>query len=587
MKVRKPGSRFMLIKIEGSDITLADQVPEPRKDLGELEHDKEPGDEDMIGKEGEGEGEDENEIEGEDEDEYIEHSDTSDEEPLVNHLAANVLIKDKHGLNDGFFSIDEFNRASEFLEQRDTRGSPDGDETVDWEADPLAGQSLGKNDTGFGDSGSISTENSSEDLNGRSFGNANLDSPPSEASSTPPSDAGDTNTNDIRYNEFFAPPARAAKAANARRSRPIQPTESIGMEEDDIRGTMSAARRDIFEDEPEESDKPTDETGPLSSHQKRQSALKAQILALEAASVAKRGWQLSGETRAAQRPLNSLLNETIDFEGTGKPVPIITAAISEDLESLIKRRILAKQFDEVLKRRPEVGDLTGAEPRRGRVELDDRKSGVGLAELYEDDHLRATDLAYVDKRDASLKAQHEAIESAWRDISGKLDALTNWNFRPKPPDVSVKMIEDVSRITMEDARPAGVVGIAGDEGRLAPQEVFRVGEKEAKEEGILARAGGTIAREEMTREEKLRKRRREKERLRKSSNLKTSNTGNTGGTGTGTGKGARSGTAEQEKQVLDELKKGAVRVIGKRGELKALGKTLIPEGVLTGGRFKL
>lgn len=35
------------------------------------------------------------------------------------------LVKDKFGLNDGFFSIDDFNRQSEFLEQQDTRGEDD------------------------------------------------------------------------------------------------------------------------------------------------------------------------------------------------------------------------------------------------------------------------------------------------------------------------------------------------------------------------------------------------------------------------------------------------------------------------------
>ena len=53
-----------------------------------------------------------------------------------------VLKKDKFGLNDGFFSIDDFNKQTQFLENQDARGDPnDGaasdEEDIDWEADPM------------------------------------------------------------------------------------------------------------------------------------------------------------------------------------------------------------------------------------------------------------------------------------------------------------------------------------------------------------------------------------------------------------------------------------------------------------------
>ena len=71
--------------------------------------------------------------------------DIGDETPpseVSDEHAVQPLIKDKHGLNDGFFSIDQFNKQSQFLEQVDARGdSDDGaasdEEDIDWTTDPL------------------------------------------------------------------------------------------------------------------------------------------------------------------------------------------------------------------------------------------------------------------------------------------------------------------------------------------------------------------------------------------------------------------------------------------------------------------
>ena len=78
--------------------------------------------------------------------EDIERDDTDLDMEMENELGeaeAEVFKPDKHGLNDGFFSIDDFNRNSEFLEQQDGLGDPDDgaasdEEDIDWDADPMA-----------------------------------------------------------------------------------------------------------------------------------------------------------------------------------------------------------------------------------------------------------------------------------------------------------------------------------------------------------------------------------------------------------------------------------------------------------------
>ncbi|KAI4126943.1 MAG: hypothetical protein LQ338_003465 [Usnochroma carphineum] len=504
-----------------------------------------------------------------------------------------VFVPDKHGLNDGFFSIDDFNKQSEFLENQDARGDPDNEasdeEEIDWGAEPLPLQE--QDDLEAGPAGSDGEED------GPTFGNADLNAADAESNASDdvmPMDSmgASTNTNDIMYANFFAPPPRQATRSTRLRALPkTQPAPSTApQQEDDIDRTVDAVRRDIFEDDI--SDEDLDEgvngdAGDLrsrrSNHEKRQAKLAEEIRRLEAASVAKRDWTLSGEARAADRPMNSLLEEDLDFERAGKPVPVITNEVSEDIEALIKRRIINREFDEVIRRRP--GDLvTGASAtRRGMIELDDTKPQQSLAEMYETEHLKKIDpTSYVDKRDEKLKKEHAVIESLWADISAKLDSLSNWHYKPKPPQANITVISDVPKISMEDARPSAGEGMGAEESMLAPQEVYRPGEERSREDRqkeVVLKSGVPVAREEMSREEKLRRRRREKERIKKKG-------------GSIVPKEATAGAkkAAEKKGVVGDLKRAGVKVIGKKGELVDIEGEKVKGGKGTtkgGGNFKL
>lgn len=526
-------------------------------------------------------------------------SDFDPEEDVMGARPQDEFVPDKHGLNDGFFSIDDFNRQSEFLEQQDARGDPDDgaasdEEDIDWEANPA---SLAVPTNGASDLVNGNEREESDEEHGPTFGDADLDaediSDEGSIGSAMNDIDGFNNTNDIMYADFFAPPARKASKKDTRlpKTQP-PPSTSLAQEpdhENDIQRTISAVRRDIFEDDlsqqeaSEESDPapPSDPDAPLSrrsNHQKRQAKLAAEIRKLEAANVAKRDWTLSGEARAADRPLNSLLEQDLEFERAGKPIPVITSEVSEDIEALIKRRILSRDFDEVIRRRP--GDLiTGKEIRRGRFELDDSKAQQSLAEIYEAEHLQTVDPeGYMSKRDEKLKKEHEKIETLWADVSAKLDALSSWHYKPKPPQASINVVADVPTISMEDARPSAGADVGG-QSMLAPQEVYRAGEGADKKREVMLKSGVAKAREEMTREEKLRRRRREKERIRKA-----------GGLVEGKGKIAESKKAKEKKEVVGQLKRGGVKVIGKKGELRDVeGKAAEGrKGLATGGGgFKL
>ena len=496
---------------------------------------------------------------------------------------------DKHGLNDGFFSIDDFNRQSEFLEQQDARGENDGgasdEEDVDWDVDPLAVTSSYKSGQTLDKEAMVESE---DEEAGPTFGDVDptalkISDDDDSADEAQLDDVGAmNNTNEIKYADFFAPPpSKASKNSRGRALPKTQPPPQQATE-DDVQRTISAVRRDIFEDDltPDEDEALSDGDDRRSSHQRRQAALTAEIRHLEAASVAKRDWTLSGEARAADRPINSLLEEDLDFERAGKPIPVITQEISEDIEALIKQRIIAREFDEVIRRRPGNLATGNGDVRRGRFELDDTKPQQNLAEMYEAEHLKTVDPeGYTDKRDEQLKREHAKIEQMWKDVSAKLDALSSWHYRPKPPSASINVVADVPTISIEDARPAAG-GEVGGESMLAPQEVYKPGEEKANKEEVLKKGSGLpIAREEMTRDEKVRRRRREKERIRKA-----------GGLAPAKGLEGRGKKTEEKRGVIGDLKKGGVRVIGKKGEIRdiegkaARGQVAMGKGA---GTYKL
>ncbi|KIW67429.1 hypothetical protein PV04_06686 [Phialophora macrospora] len=524
-----------------------------------------------------------------------------------------TYVQDPNHLNDGFFSIDDFNRQTQFLEQQDARGeddNPSDEDDIDWDADPLT-MPFHKTKINAGEKGGEMNagEESSDEEDGPTFGNVDLNADDSDEDMMDQEDSalddglpGLDNTNDIRYADFFAPPPKKQSKTKRMRALPkTQPNPQPHAEDDDIENglqrAMADVRRDLLESDEEdsgpESGSDADDARPsgrnMSTHEKQRATIAAEIRRLEAASVAKRDWTLSGEARGADRPLNSLIEEDMEFERVGKPVPVITAEVSEEIEQLIKRRILAREFDEVIRRRPDAVSGT-SEARRGRIDLDDTKPQSSLAGIYEQEHLKATDPGYVDKRSAATKKQHEEISRLWKEVSGQLDLLSNLHFKPKRAEAEIKTVEDKPTISMEDARPVGA-GVNAEESMLAPQEVYRPGEEKRNGEVVVRKSGASMNKEEMTREDKLRRRRREKERMKKAQGS-ASGAGPAHGGGNGASKKSKAKTKEQEKSdLLSDLRKGNVKVVGKKGELQDLDgkkdKRPASAGVVAGGAYKL
>ena len=535
-----------------------------------------------------------------------------DEDDAEEDRPGRVYVEDPHKLNDGFFSIEDFNKQTGFLEQQDTAADPytgeaSDEEDIDWDADPMsipipkakaqrsARNVSEKEDEDMDDKDIV--EEIEEEEDGPTFGNMYIDAPEGASDEEEDENSQDEmeptgeNTNDVMYKDFFEPPPRKAgkgerqtnyldRQSRKAKDAPLE-DEEAGMER-----AMADVRRDLFDEDSEQDDSedalsdldPADPRARRSAHERRQAKVAEEIRKLEAASIVKREWTLSGEARAADRPLNSLLEEDLDFERTGKPVPVITAEVSEDIESLIKRRILAQQFDEVIRRRPDALSA-GANTRRGAFELDDSKPQQSLAEIYEEEHVKANNPdTYISKADEKLRNEEQEIELLWKDLSAKLDALSSWHYKPKPPAPSLTVVGDVPTISMEDAQPTTASGINGTASMLAPQEIYKAGkDKIDLEKGeVVPKNAAPVARGEMTREQKLRRRRREKERIRKSG-------------GVVNGQMPEGKKTKEKRETVGELRKGGVKVIGRKGEIRdAIGnKVQAPKVLNDAGRFKL
>lgn len=472
-----------------------------------------------------------------------------------------TYTEDRFGLNDGFFSIDDFNAQTEAFEREDIRGGPteevdSDDEDIDWHANPLvSGNAMSVLKGPSKVNGTEDEMSDSSDEEGPTFGNSNLrNDSDSEDSDNAGADGGDgtgwIDTSNIKYTDFFAPPPRKVTTNKARPLPKTQPnTANL---DNDVGRAMADVRRDLFEDDASDNEISSDNNGDLktqrSTHEKQRAHIADEIRRLEAANVAKKEWMLSGEARAAERPMNSLIEEDLDFERIGKPVPVVTTELSESIEDLVKRRILAKEFDEIIRRRPGTSDAQDA--RKPRFELEDTKPQQSLAEMYEADHLRATDPNFVDPKNQKLVKEHAEITNLWKEISSQLDTLSNWHYKPKAPQANINVITDVSTVMMEEARPT-VSGAVNGLAALAPQEIYVPGSDGKATGEVVMKTGASVAKDEMTREDKAKLRRQHKKQ-------KKAGTGQSN---------QRSSKAAEKQQLVSDLKQGGVKVIGKQGEV--------------------
>ena len=206
-----------------------------------------------------------------------------------------------------------------------------------------------------------------------------------------------------------------------------------------------------------------------SKHSKQTEKLRRQTEQLEKEMLAEKPWQMTGETTSTSRPVNSLLEGTPEFEMASKQAPTITVEQTADLEEIIKKRILAEDWDDVVPR--ELPDI-GWHKKRGELpEVSQEKSKLGLGELYEREYLKKAvgyDVDAAEKQSEEDKAKEE-MKLLFANLCSKLDSLSNYHFAPRPiaDEADVRPVT-AAAIAMEEVLPLHVSDARG----VAPEEVY-------------------------------------------------------------------------------------------------------------------
>ena len=201
-----------------------------------------------------------------------------------------------------------------------------------------------------------------------------------------------------------------------------------------------------------------------------------------------KSWQLTGEVQSKARPVNSLLEQYLDFDTVSKLPPTITQEKSTNIETMIKQRILDELFDDPI--RKYISGKKGGDDDDQRFDFS--KSKKGLGELYEDDYrkkllsndpnaymIQANDLTGAD---GALKQE---IAGLVRTLFYQLDSLSNLHFTPRPPTMSETQIstQNVPSIMIEDAIP---ISVSTGQSKSA-REVFSINNQKLREKGELTK----------------------------------------------------------------------------------------------------
>lgn len=230
------------------------------------------------------------------------------------------------------------------------------------------------------------------------------------------------------------------------------------------------------DDEIHDSDQDAEQpTGKSSTHERQKEKIRKKIEQLEKENLETKSWIMQGEVTAARRPKNSALEVELDFVHNTRPAPVITEEVTSSLEDIIKRRIAEEQFDDV---QPKP-TLPSSAPKE-QIKLDENKSEKGLAELYEAEYVQRTGLASAPVSSSDALKNEAAL--LFKRLCLKLDALSHFQFTPKPVIEDMSIQANVPALAMEEIAPVAI----SEASMLAPEELF-TGEGPVKDEGELTR----------------------------------------------------------------------------------------------------
>lgn len=286
------------------------------------------------------------------------------------------------------------------------------------------------------------------------------------------------NAREAMFSDFFDPPIDESENGETRSQNVSESEEEIDETNEELDTRDAEIDVDDQEEEAmgidyESSSESEDESGikskerlnesidDKSEFERIQERLREKIEKQERLNLLDKSWQMRGEIASDRRPENSLLEEHLEFDHTQRPAPMISDETTSKLEDIIKQRIKDNAFDDVIRK---VKPKEKPFEYRRRITMESEKSKQSLAEIYENEYLKQKQT----EREEQQNPVHNEIRKRMRSLFVQLDALSNFNFTPRPPQPEVKIINNLPAITAEEVTPV----TATDVSLLAPQEVF-------------------------------------------------------------------------------------------------------------------
>lgn len=196
-----------------------------------------------------------------------------------------------------------------------------------------------------------------------------------------------------------------------------------------------------------------------STYEKQQHKIHQQIIELEHELVGGKEWDTIGEVDINNRPTDSLLTKQLEYDYIGRIDQPVTQQHNEYIESLIKQRIIDNQYDDVVK----VIDINQHNDKANKkstdVVLNDNKSTLSLAQIYEREYTEQynTDNNIKSKQQIELEHKYKEIDLLFAKLNYKLDSLTNFHYTPRPNQSSDMVVQsNKSAITLEEVIPTSM-----------------------------------------------------------------------------------------------------------------------------------
>eukprot|EP01041_Mallomonas_annulata_P006233 gene6233-12624_t len=304
-------------------------------------------------------------------------------------------------------------------------------------------------------------------------------------------DGDNKSANTIKYADFFG--KRSKTAAKSKGTGKNDEEEDNEDDEDDNEADGNDTNNNNKMMKKQSYDGSESEQPEVTKLSKRKLKIAEEIARLEEAAIAPKSWELRGEVRSADRPLNSLLELSTQVERASKPRPLITQEHSNSLEDLIRKRIKDDKFDDVVPLRPT--QLLEKPDHDGLPELSQEKSKKGLGEIYADEFRKQAMGINETTHAAAADATEIEIRELFDKVCRHLDALSHFSFCPKPvvreASLTVSQIQALPALSLEDVNPT----LESSADARAPEEV---------QDRKRGRAGALVSEVELGRDDKKR-----------------------------------------------------------------------------------